>query len=217
MNVRNWPAIIDELAPHASPLGRACFTTPDVDAVFTACAVTTPLRQAHFLSQILAETGGLVSKTLKENLNYSVERLLVVFTRYFADEDAARPYARNPSALANYVYADEHRSSRFKLGNTRPGDGWAYRGRGLIQLTGRAMYLAMGNASGLPLVDRPDLACDPAHALIVACAFWDSRGCNDLADRDNIDAVTRRVNGGTKGMPRRRQYLAKAKAILGVG
>lgn len=105
---------------------------------------------------------------------------------------------------------------RKDLGNTQPGDGARYKGRGLIQLTGRANYLEYGQALGLDLVEHPETAAEPVTSLLIACEFWKRRGLNQFADQDDIETITRRINGGLNGFDDRKAYLAKAKAVLGV-
>ena len=99
------------------------------------------------------------------------------------------------------------------LGNTQPGDGVRFKGRGLLQLTGRANYREMGRILGLALEDQPELAADPAISLRIACEYWRSRSINALADKDDLEAVTRKVNGGLNGLADRRAYLARARTI----
>lgn len=103
---------------------------------------------------------------------------------------------------------------RHDLGNTQAGDGPRYKGRGLIQLTGRANYRRIGEIFGLDLEGRPALAAVPVNALRIACAYWDSRNLNRSADADDLEAVTRGVNGGLNGLADRRRYLLRAKAAL---
>lgn len=105
---------------------------------------------------------------------------------------------------------------RKDLGNTQPGDGVRYKGRGLIQLTGRANYAQYGGILGLNLIDDPDMAAEPAISLKIACEFWKEHGLNALADSDDIETITRRINGGLNGIANRRTYLARAKAALGI-
>lgn len=102
---------------------------------------------------------------------------------------------------------------RKDLGNTVPGDGVRFKGRGLLQLTGRANYQAMGAKLGLPLEDKPEMAADPITSLAIACGYWTSRKINAKADRDDLEAVTRAVNGGLNGLADRRSYLVRARAI----
>jgi putative chitinase len=103
---------------------------------------------------------------------------------------------------------------RTDLGNTQPGDGPRYKGRGLIQLTGRANYQRYGDLLQIDLVGHPELAGDPATALVIACLFWKIRDLNPLADKDDIETITRRINGGLNGLASRRAFLARAKAAL---
>ena len=106
---------------------------------------------------------------------------------------------------------------RADLGNTQPGDGVRYKGRGLIQLTGRANYKQYGDLLQLDLVGDPDLASQPATSLVIACEYWQQHKLNDLADQNDIETITRRINGGLNGLADRRTYLARAKAVLAAG
>jgi putative chitinase len=103
---------------------------------------------------------------------------------------------------------------RGDLGNIRDGDGYRYRGRGVLQVTGRDNYRRFGKLIGVDLEGQPDRAAEPAVAMAVACAYWTSRRINAAADRDDVEAVTRLINGGLNGLADRRQRLARAKAIL---
>jgi len=103
---------------------------------------------------------------------------------------------------------------RANLGNTQPGDGVRYKGRGLIQLTGRANYKQYGDLLGLNLVGDPVLAAEPATSLLIACQYWKLHNLNEFADKDDIETITRRINGGLNGLPDRRACLARAKAAL---
>jgi putative chitinase len=103
---------------------------------------------------------------------------------------------------------------RADLGNVNKGDGFLYRGRGVFQLTGRANYLDYGKLVGLSLVDHPELAEDPEISVLIACAYWKRHGLNQLADADDIVAITHRINGGENGLASRRELLARAKAVL---
>lgn len=112
-----------------------------------------------------------------------------------------------------YASGEEY-ETRLDLGNCQPGDGVRFKGRGLIQLTGRANYAAYGPAVGLDLVAHPDQAADPVVSLKLACEYWRRRGLNAFADRDDIVRITRRINGGQNGLASRRAFLAAAKAAL---
>jgi putative chitinase len=103
---------------------------------------------------------------------------------------------------------------RADLGNTKKGDGFLYRGRGVFQLTGRGNYAAYGEVVGLDLVDHPELAEDPTVSVLIACAYWKRHGLNELADADDIVGITHKINGGENGLPNRRDMLARAKLVL---
>ena len=172
--------------------------------------ITTPLRQAAFLSQIGVESAHLT--TLVENLNYSEQALLEIWPDHFTPAQAAE-YGRtathpaNQQAIANLAYGG-------RMGNTEPGDGWAYRGRGLIQLTGRANYRAAGLALDLPLEAEPDRAALPNEAALTAAWYWHQHGCNAMADNRLIVAITQAINGGTNGLDDRQRLYALASAEL---
>lgn len=104
---------------------------------------------------------------------------------------------------------------RKDLGNTEPGDGVRFKGRGLFQLTGRANYRLIGDKLGLPLVEHPEIAAEPDNAVRIACEYWRSHNLNPLADADDIRGITRKVNGGYRGLDVRKIYLAMAKKALG--
>ncbi|GGG50870.1 hypothetical protein GCM10010964_42710 [Caldovatus sediminis] len=163
-----------------------------------------PNRLHFFLAQIGHESAGLTVTV--ENLNYRAERILQIWPGRFTSLEAARACAGNPERLANTVYSD-----RMGNGPFESGDGWRYRGRGYLQLTGRDGYRNVGRIAGLDLVERPDLAAAPDHALLVACAFWEWKGLNRLCDGGDYVAVTRRINGGTVGLADRRAWLDKVR------
>ena len=165
------------------------------------------LRLAHFFAQVLHESGCM--RFDMENLNYSADALRRVFAKYFPTKAEAEAYARNPERIANRVYAN-----RMGNRNEASGDGWRFRGRGLIQLTGRSNYRAF--AAWLDderIVEEPDLVSSE-YAVHSAVFFWDKNGLNRLADRDDVVAVTRRINGGDNGLAHRRELLNKANGLL---
>lgn len=153
------------------------------------CDITTPRRVAHFLAQIGHESASL--SRLSENLNYSARRLLEVWPSRFTS-DSALQYARKPERIANRVYAN-----RMGNGPEASGDGWRYRGRSPIQVTGRDNYARMAALTGLPLVDVPELAVQPDEGARIAAVWWRDGGLNALADTGDILSVSRRVNLGT--------------------
>lgn len=164
-------------------------------------------RLAHFFAQILHESGGL--RFDMENLNYSASSLRRVFGKYFKTKKQAAKYARKPEMIANRVYA-----KRMGNGVESSGDGWKYRGRGLIQLTGKNNYRAFAKWIGDPriMVD-PDLVASE-YAVHSAIYYWDKNNLNKIADKDDIVRLTKRINGGLNGLAHRRELLNKANGLL---
>ena len=180
-----------------------------LNKVLPQYGITTPIRLAHFLAQVIHESGHLRFKL--ENLNYSAAALRGVFGKYFQNDEIAKEYERKPEKIANRVYAN-----RMGNGDEKSGDGWKYRGRGLIQLTGSDNYKACGAALNLDLTANPDLLCENPEVIVAsACWFWNSRKLNELADLDDLVALTKKVNGGTNGLEDRRNNLILAKNVLG--
>lgn len=158
-----------------------------------------------FVAQVLHETGRL--EHLEENLNYRPERLCKVWPSRFPSLAIALQYAYNPPGLAEFVYG-----KRADLGNTEPGDGFKYRGRGIPQITGKANYALLESHTGMPLVDKPDLLKDPETALRCAILWWEDKVPDSAID--TIERVTRAVNGGQTGIEDRRFLMAKAAEAL---
>jgi putative chitinase len=169
--------------------------------------ITTALRLQHFMAQIAHESAGLTA--LEENLSYSAGALRRVWPHRFPTEEVATAYARQPERIANRAYG-----GRYGNGPEESGDGWRYRGRGLKQLTFRANYRAAGTRLGMPLEDRPELAAEFPGALLTALDFWATRNCNAAADADDVEALTRIINGGLNGIEDRRDKLYTAKAVF---
>lgn len=198
----------------AEALGRAVGATPERAALFAApvgaamrrFGINTALRQAAFLAQIGHESGSFAR--VEENLNYTAKRLLEIFPRHFTAE-TAKAFDRKPERIANRVYAN-----RIGNGPEDSGDGWRFRGRGLIQITGRANYAEMQVQLGLPLLAQPELLAQPLAAALSAAAFWHTRGLNALADARQFEAITRRVNGGLHGQPDRLNRYQRALQVL---
>lgn len=168
--------------------------------------IDTPLRQRHFLAQLLHESGGL--SAVRENLNYSAEGLLKTFPKYFPTTALAVQYARQPELIANQVYAN-----RIGNGTVASGDGWRFIGRGLIQTTGRSNYTKTSQAlfGDDRLLTQPHLLEEPRYAVESACYFWKANNLNTLADKNDIEGVTRRINGGFNGLNERRIYFNTIK------
>lgn len=176
--------------------------------------INTEARAAAFLAQVAHESGEL--RRLVENLNYSVKGLMRVWPVRFPTAEKAALYAGQPEKLANYVYA-----KRLGNGDEASGDGWRFRGRGLLQVTGRGNYRTCGNALRVPLELEPELLETPRIAALAAAQYWQSHGCNELADDHNDDnddedfvRITVKINGGRIGLSERRQYWARARAAL---
>lgn len=150
-------------------------------------------RIAAFIAQCSHESGDF--KFIRENLNYRWSSLMRVFPKYFPTEELARRYANNPQAIASRVYAN-----RMGNGPESSGEGWLYRGRGIIQITGKNNYTKIAEAFGLTLEEVPDFLETYDGAVLSACWFWDTNGLNRLADVSDITGMTRRINGGTNGL-----------------
>jgi putative chitinase len=181
---------------------------PDTVAKFD---LGTPLRLAHFLAQCGHESAGF--KAVTENLNYGAKGLQSIFKKYFPTEAKALEYERKPEKIANLVYAN-----RMSNGDEASGDGWRFRGRGYIQLTGRANYTAFNRfVDGDDVVANPDLVATK-YPLLSAGWFFNSNGIHRLADGGATDAVvttiTKRVNGGTIGLDDRIKHFKEYYDLL---
>lgn len=173
--------------------------------------VNTPLRLAHFLAQCGHESGGF--RVTQENLNYSAKGLMGIFKKYFPTESLANLYARQPQKIANRVYA-----SRMGNGDEASGEGYKFRGRGYIQLTGKDNYTAFGKTViEDKILENPDLI-GTKYALASAAWFWSKNKLNELSDQGATDEVvtkiTKRVNGGTIGLPDRQKHFKEYHALL---
>lgn len=174
--------------------------------------ITTPERIAGFTSQCAHESQDF--RALSENLSYREETLLKVFPRYFGPgKRNAAEYARNPEKIANYVYMDEFRTS--KLGNTQPGDGWRFRGRGLKQLTGRDNYTRFAKDYDMTAEQAAEWLETKEGALASALWFWNTNKLNAIADTGNVAALTKKINGGDIGLADRQARYTRAMAALG--
>lgn len=168
--------------------------------------INTPQRISMFLAQVGHESGGL--KFVEENLNYRADRLPVIFPRYFKDVDP-NAYARNPEKIANRVYAN-----RMGNGPESSGDGYRYRGRGLIQLTGHDNYAHFAHDMGMAVEDAVEYLKTPEGAAMSAGWFWATHGLNEIADRGDILLATKRINGGTIGLADRKAHYEEALHIF---
>jgi putative chitinase len=172
--------------------------------------INTPLRLAHFLSQCGHESGQF--RVVNENLNYGAKGLLGIFKKYFPTEDKAKMYERKPEKIANLVYA-----SRMGNGPESSGDGYKYRGRGYIQLTGKDNYTAFGKSIGENIAATPDLVATQ-YPLLSAAWFFNKNGLHKLADKgatpEVVTMVTKRVNGGTIGLADRLKHFKEYYELL---
>jgi putative chitinase len=180
---------------------------PDTAAKFQ---INTPLRLAHFLAQCGHESGGF--RATQENLNYSAKGLAGIFKKYFPTEASAAPYARNPQKIASKVYG-----GRMGNGPESTGEGYKFRGRGYIQLTGKENYTAFGKSIGEDIISNPDVVASK-YALLSAAWFFSKNGLHKMADEGASDTVvtkiTKRVNGGTIGLPDRIKHFKEYYHLL---
>ena len=180
---------------------------PEVASKFE---INTPLRLAHFLAQCGHESGGF--KLTKENLNYSAKGLNGIFKKYFPTLESAVPYERKPEKIANKVYG-----GRMGNGTEGSGEGWKFHGRGFIQLTGKDNYTAFTKSIGEDCVGNPDLVASK-YALASAAWFFNKNGLHKMADGGANDTVvtsiTKRVNGGTIGLPDRIKHFNEYYSLL---
>ena len=198
---------------------------PVLNAAMNRYQIVGQKRIAAFIAQVGHESGQLTR--LVENLNYSADGLANTWPNRYAEPDGKGGYVKvlvkdrqrnkpnalglslagKPEQIANNVYAG-------RMGNTAPGDGWMYRGRGLIQLTGKTNYRLCGEALGLDLLAQPELLEKPQHACMAAAWFWGSNGLNSLADKGDLETITRRINGGLTGLADRQALYARALKVL---
>ena len=182
-----------------------------VDALnetFERFDISTPLRQAAFIGQCGHECGNF--KVLEENLNYRAETLMRLWPKRFPTLEVANQYARNPKKIANKVYA-----SRMGNRDEASGDGYRFRGRGCIQLTGHANYFHAGKALGVDFVMEPDLVATPKYAALTAGWFWSTHKCNEFANKSDWVGLTKKINGGTIGLDDRIKHINHALSVLG--
>jgi putative chitinase len=181
-------------------------------AIFPKYEINTAARIAGFVAQCAHESNEF--KTLEENLNYSEESLKKVFGRYFGPgKRDAKEYAKNPEKIANYVYQDEFRTA--KMSNTKPGDGWLFRGRRLKQLTGRDNYALFGKTVNMTAEEAAVYVATKKGAIESACWFLNTKKLNAIADTGDIVKMTKIINGGDIGLDDRKNRFAKALTILG--
>jgi len=188
--------------PHASYWHEA------LQQLLTDYNINTPLRVAHFVAQTAHESGNYVF--VQENLNYKAASLMSVFKKYFPSLELAQQYANKPQMIANRVYAN-------RMGNSdeASGDGWRYRGRGLIQLTGKDNYTFFAGSLGINVEEAAEYMATFDGAAQSACFFWEQNNLNRFADANDVKGLTRAINGGYIGLEDRMKHTEHALHILG--
>ena len=184
----------------------------ELQSVIDKFGINSPVRMSHFLGQCAHESGNFKFKS--ENLNYSTKGLLATFPKYFKQSGLAEAYARNPERIASRVYAD-----RIGNGAEGTGDGWKFRGRGYIQLTGKSNYSAFDGFVNEDIISNPDLVAKK-YPLLSAAWFFHRNKLNIISDKGLTETVilelTKKINGGTNGLQDRIKYTIKFSKILGV-
>ena len=223
--------ILEKLTPELLSLSTGCSLDiankfcPYLVAILPTFEITTLNRLAAFLAQTSHETAGFTK--LEENLNYSADGLANTWPNRYAsrssqnglyDKNKVGRYLPNPLALklarkplniANNVYAN-----RMGNGNEASGDGWKYRGKGLIQLTGKANHVMLTLNTGIDFIKEPDLLLQACFAVISAGWFWKENNLNQLADKEDIEGISKTINGGSIGLSKRLELYAKIKSKL---
>jgi putative chitinase len=181
-----------------------------VDALnetFSRFNITSNNQRAMFIGQCAHECGNF--RILEENLNYRAATLMKLWPKRFPTQEVANAYEKNPKKIANMVYA-----SRMGNRDESSGDGYRFRGRGCIQLTGHANYFHAGKALGVDFVANPDLVATPKYASLTAGWFWDTHKCSAPADALDFVKVTKIINGGTIGLADREKHVREALVVL---
>lgn len=179
-----------------APLDEAC----------SMYEINTPARQAMWMAQCAHESAGFA--LLVESMRYSADALLRTWPRRFTPT-LAQAMAFREEAIANHVYG-----GRMGNGLAESGDGWRYRGRGLLHITGRANYATVGRELGLDLIDRPELLEMPTFAALAGAWYWREKRCNELADDGDFESTTLAINGGNNGAASRANWLDRAHELI---
>jgi len=187
-------------------LGISADWVDPLNATFQKFGIDDVRKQAAFIGQCSHESGHF--RKLEENLNYSAETLQRLFGHKFKPEEIQQ-YAHQPQRIANRIYAN-------RIGNRdeASGDGWLYHGRGVIQLTGHDNFWHFGQSVGMDFVHNPAPVSQPMYAAMSGGWFWATHGCNPLAEAENWEGLTRRINGGTFGLEERIKLMQQALEVL---
>jgi putative chitinase len=188
-------------------LGIGIEWVPALNDTFAKFGIATVRQQAAFIGQCAHECGNF--KILEENLNYRAATLMKLWSKRFPTQEIANSYEKNPKKIANMVY-----SNRMGNRDEASGDGYRFRGRGCIQLTGHSNYFHAGQACGVDFVMNPDLVATPQYAAMTAGWFWNTHGCNPLAENQDWIALTKKINGGIIGLDDRIKQTERAVAVL---
>lgn len=180
-----------------------------LNQTFAKYQIDTPLRIAHFLSQVGHESASFA--IMSENLNYSIQGLLKTFPKYFKTSQIAKQYARQPIKIASKVYAN-----RLGNGNELSGDGWNYRGKGAIQITGKSNHYAYGQSINVDLISHPELLLTIPYVIDCAGWYFSVMKLMPICDADDCKLLTKRINGGFHGLDDRYKRLLIAKKALGI-
>jgi putative chitinase len=197
-----------EIMPLAADVADAFL--PHLNYTMSRFAISSPMRRAAFLAQVAHES--LQLTRMEESLFYKrADRLREIYPRYFAQmtEMDLALYLGQPQRVANRVYAN-----RMGNGDEASGDGWRYRGRGLFMLTGKDNYTLCSHGIGVNLLEEPDKLLTPEYASVSAGWVWKWKGLNTLADQDDFEAITRRLNGGLNGQEDRVAFYDRATEVL---
>jgi putative chitinase len=216
--MRGVVEIVRNVAPRAYPNYVNAFE--DGAASLQQSEIDSPLRVSHFLAQVLHETGG--GTVLFENLTYTTAGRLMEIFGVGRHSAAVRPeeapgLLRNPEGLAERVYGLGNPKKAAELGNSRPGDGYRYRGGGALQTTGGSNYRRMGESVSVNFYDNPNLIVAPEHVLKPALEEWAEGNLNDAADKNDIRTITRKINGGFNGLEQREHWFERIWALASNG
>ena len=194
-------------AEQLQKLGIGIEWVAPLNETFTKFVIATPRQQAGFIGQCSHECGNF--RILEENLNYRAETLMKLWPKRFPTLEFAKQYEKNPKRIANSVY-----SNRMGNRDEASGDGYRFRGRGCIQLTGHAGYYHAGQDLGVDFVKDPDLVATPKYAAMTAGWFWSTHNCNTLAENGDWTGLTKKINGGVIGLADRIKHIQHALEIL---
>lgn len=202
------------IMPNALAGNRAAIWVGPLNSAMDRFAITGKMRCAMFLGNLAVESGELSAR--EENLRYSADRLRAVFPGMFKQNPgkANELVAGGPQAIANFIYDDANRPPKNRLGNTQPGDGFKYRGRGPLQITGRDNYAAFFKSVGMAADSDPDFLLSPDGGSVAAGHYWKTHGCNDFADSGDFDGCVGAINSAMEGLEKRRAFFNQAMATL---